>query len=65
MVIYANLVLACKFEHSFNQCNQPEHQTNKTIRIERGDGRNLCEKIGLKGKRRTELQQRYRTYCTQ
>lgn len=56
MVIYANLALACKFEHSFNQCNQPEHQTNKTMRIEREVGKNLREKIGLKGKRRTELQ---------
>lgn len=35
-IIYANLELSCKFEHSFNQCNQPEHQTNKTIRTERG-----------------------------
>lgn len=27
--MYANLVLACKFQHSSSQCNQPEHKQMK------------------------------------
>lgn len=43
-------MLACKFEHSFNQCNQPEHQTNKTIRIERGGGETYVKRLGWRVK---------------